>query len=171
MKYDQLKLLALLVGLVLFVNYRNYLMPDRERLGREIALLQAKIEREKKLNASRIPPERLRLPWMERFYDGKRLNYSQAMGDLQKAVQSAAGTCKVVRLTWAQVPAKAERYDRLRMNFALRCPPGEIFAFADRLRARGKLVRLEDLRVVPTRKRHALQIQGQIIAYRIHDVR
>ncbi len=171
MKYSQLKLLALLIGLVLFVNYRNYLMPDRERLGREIALLQAKIEREKKLNASHIPPERLRLPWLDFFYDGTRFNYSQAMGDLQKTIQSVAGSCKIERLTWAQVPAKAERYDRLRMNFYLRCTPAEFFAFTDRLRMRGRLIRYDGLRIVPTRKRRDLQIAGRIIAYRIHDVR
>jgi Tfp pilus assembly protein PilO len=169
MRVDQKKLLALLIGLVLFVNYQNYWAPNREKLSREIGLLKAKIEREEKLNATKIDPKKLELPWKRLFFDGKKLNYSQAMGALQKMLQSSAGSCEVVRLTWAQVPAKAERYDRLQMSLALRCPPRELFAFVNRLRTKGKLIRLQDLRLMPTRDRKRLQLNARIIAYRMHD--
>jgi hypothetical protein len=173
---NQVKLLVLLVGIVLFINYRNYLMPDRDRLAGEAELLKAKIERERTLNSSSVgaTDRQLKVPWQELFYDGKKLNYSQAMGQLQKRIQAAAkGVCKVVSLTWAQVPGKAAEYDRLKMNLALECSPPDFFTFVNRLRGggKGKLILLRNLRIAPLAREKSLRVNTQIIAFRIHDAR
>ena len=98
------KVLLLLVSFVVFVNYLNYFMPDREKLFKRRELLEYKIKKEKHLGGAKPTADKLQLPTKELFYDGKRFNYSQAMGDFQERITKAAkDLCTIKRLKWAQV--------------------------------------------------------------------
>ena len=167
---DQKKLLIIMITFVIIINYNNYWSPDRKKLWREIELIQSKIEREKILNNEKNSSLKFDVQWNRFFFDGKSLNYSQAMGSLQKEVQSAANKCELVALTWAQVPSNEQDYDRLRMNMVLRCPPNEFFPFFNRIRKSGKLVLFKNFRVTPSRDNKKLHINAQIIAFRSHYV-
>ena len=164
------KLLLLLFSLVLFVNYHNYIMPNRDKLHQKIVLLTDKIAKERRLEQAKPTKEELKLPSQTLFYNGKTLNYSQAMGALQEEVKKAVeGQCETKHLKWAQVPVSKAWYDRLTMDVVLECTPTNLFRVINRLRETGKLYKIENLTLYKMRKKPLLQLQMQFIGYRIHD--
>lgn len=163
-------LLLLLATLVVLVNYSNYLLPDRDKLHRTKTLLEANIAKERRLNRKRIDPKRLRNPYADAFFDGKRHSYSQAMGALQNMVgESAKGLCEVKRIRWAQVPASGQWYDRLKLQLSLECHPDNVFAFVDALHRSGKLLYTEHFRVTRVKGKNALSLVMDLVAFRSRD--
>ena len=164
------KLLILLLALVLFVNYVNYIMPDRDKLHNKIELLAHKIAKEKKLGSAKVDPKQLVLPYNTLFYDGKRWNYSQAMGDFQEHIsKSAEDGCVVKRLKWAQVPLSTKWYNVLKIDTALECKPKAMFRFVNNLRSSAKLYNMKNFTIYKMRNKPMLQLHLHLISYRTHD--
>ena len=164
------KVLILLVALVMFVNYINYILPDRSKQFAKITLLEKKIKKEMLLNEQKIDPDALRIEKDELFFNGKKLNYSQAMGKMQEFInESAKDLCSVKRLKWAQVPISEKWYDILRIDLALRCSAKDLFVFVNRLRSSQKLFTVENFRIMKSRRNESLQIALQLSAYRKKD--
>jgi hypothetical protein len=165
------KILVLLVAMLLFVNYINYWMPDRDKLHKDILLLERKIKKEQELNQKKLDIKSLKLAYDDYFFDAKKYNYSQAMGKFQEMINtSAKDRCKVTHLKWAQVPSSESWYERLKMNLSLECTPKDIFVFINTLRENKKLFYIENFHIVKSRKEN-LQIRLQLVAYRKHDAK
>ena len=164
------KILVLLVSLVVLINYINYFLPDRKKLHNEIVLLQKKIQKEQKLNTKNIKLESLKIKEKELFFS-KNLSYSQAMGKMQKMIKKSAKNsgCKVLHLKWAQIPASSSWYERLKMNLSLECKPKASFVFINDLRGNHKLFYIETFKIFKKRKKDFLQINMQIVGYRIKN--
>lgn len=164
------KVLLLLVVFVVFVNYLNYFMPDREKLHQRTELLRYKIEKEKHLDTQKPNDAKLQLPIKELFYDGKRLNYSQAMGDFQERITKAAkGMCRIIRTKWAQVPSSTKWYDTLKIDTVVECTPKNMFLFINKLREDSKIYNIKNIMVVKSRREPKLQLHMQLVTYRMHD--
>ena len=170
---DKKKLLLLLGALVVLVNYINYFKPDSKRLYRQLHLLEAKINIEKELSKLQIEPRELKLPQMELFFD-KNISYSQAMGRLQKIIQSSArGICDMGRVSWAQLPLSNQYYDYLKISFTIKCEAKNIFKFANRLKSHKKIILFENFRVTRGTRRdkqkRQIVLSAQTVAFRIKD--
>jgi len=166
------KLLILLVAFVVLVNYINYFLPDRDKLHKQELLLEKKIAKEKLLNTKKIDPKELEFPYEGYFYDGKKLNYSQAMGKLQELLnKSAKGLCDVKHLRWAQVPASKEKYQPLKIHLSLGCTPKNGFKFMNKLKDEKKLLKIENIRISKPRREAKVNMVMQIVAYRSVDVK
>ncbi len=164
------KVLLLLIGLVVLINYSNYILPDRDKLHKTNLLLEKKIAKEMLLNSKKIDPKELAFPYEEYFFDGGKLNYSQAMGKFQELLNgSAKGVCEVSYIRWAQVPASQKKYQPLKINLSLKCTPKNSFVFVNNLRKKKKLVYIENLRIGKERKKERLVITMQSVAYRKTD--
>jgi hypothetical protein len=163
------KVLFLLLSLVVFVNYINYLMPDRDKLHKQIELLSYKIDKENKLNQKKLDTKQLQLPLDTLFYDGKKFNYSQAMGDFQESISNAAkDVCILKYIKWAQVPLSTNWYDHLKINTSLECTPKDMFLFINKLRKNEKLYNIKNFTIYRMPSKPMLQINMQLIAYRMH---
>ncbi len=163
------KLLILLFSFVLFVNYINYMMPDRDKLHKKIELLSHKIDKEKRLGSQKPDMKQLQLPFETLFYDGKKFNYSQAMGDFQERITNAAkDNCTVKRLKWAQVPLSTKWYDVLKIDTALECTPKNMFLFINKLRKNGNIYNIRNFTIYKMRNKPMLQLHMQLISYRVH---
>ena len=164
------KILFLLLSLVLFTNYINYLLPNRDKYDQEIKLLEQKIVREEKLNDQHIDPKELTLPYKHYFFDATKYNYSQAMGKFQEIItNSVQKNCKVSYLKWAPVPSSTTWYDRLTMNLSLECIPKDMFAFINRLRKNRELFYVQYLKISPNKRIQKLRVTMQLVAYRNHN--
>ena len=163
------KLLLLLLSSVVFVNYLNYMMPDDDKLHKKIELLSYKIDKEKRLGSVKPDIKQLQLPFKSLFYDAKKFNYSQAMGDFQEQITKVAkDTCTIKRLKWAQVPLSTKWYDVLKIDTALECTPQKMFLFINRLRSKGKLQNIKNFTIYKMRNKPMLQLHMQLISYRMH---
>lgn len=163
------KLLLLLISFVVYVNYTNYFLPNRSKLHMQIEVLNHMIARERKLNSEKLNTKKLQLPYDKLFYDGKKLNYSQAMGDFQEKISDAAkNSCTVKRIKWAQVPLSTKWYDVLKMNLTLGCTPKNMFIFIDKLRKNDKIYNIHDLTVYKVPNKAELLLNMHLISYRIH---
>ena len=161
------KILVLLVSLVVFINYINYMVPDRAKLYQKITLLHQKIKKDEKLNNEKIDIKTLKLDYDKLFFDTTS-SYSQAMGKFQEMItKSAKGSCKVSRLKWAQVPISSKWYDILRIDLSLECSPKSTFKFINNLRSNDKIFYLETLKVYNVKGK--LRVNLQLITYRKHD--
>lgn len=164
------KLLLLLFSFVVFVNYINYFMPQRDQLHEQIELLTYKIDKEKKLNNTKLNIKQLKLPFKTLFYNGKKFDYSQAMGDFQQSITNAAkNVCTIQRIKWAQIPLSTNWYDILKINTDLDCTPKNMFLFIDKLRKNGKIYNIENFKIYKMQYSPMLQVRMQLIAYREHN--
>lgn len=163
------KLLLLLLSSVVFVNYLNYMMPNRDKLHKKIELLSYKIEKEKRLGSVKPDIKQLQLPFKTLFYDGKKFNYSQAMGDFQEHITKAAkANCNIKHLKWSQVPLSTKWYDVLKIDTALECTPRNVFLFINKLRKSAKIYNIKNFTIYKMRKKPMLQLHMQLISYRMH---
>ena len=145
-------------------------MPDRDKMHKRIELLTNKIKKEQQLNAQKQDPKQLQLPFTTLFYDGKKVNYSQAMGHFQESITNAAKErCAIKRLKWAQVPLSTQWYDVLKMDTSLECKPKNMFLFINALRHNQKLYNIKNLRIYNNSKKKMLQIHMQLISYRVEN--
>lgn len=164
---DLKKILVLLTALIIYVNYENYFKVDTQKLYREIANLKVNIEREKDLQKTKNTKESLLIDYDKITFDGKKYNYSQAMGAMQNQINSAAkDICNIKRIKWAQVATSKGWYDKLRMNIALSCKPKELFMFTNRLKSNKVLYSVENFRVSKDRRKEILNIAIQLVAFR-----
>lgn len=145
------------------------MMPDRDKLHKKIELLSYKIEKENHLGSAKPDMKELELPLATLFYDGKKFNYSQAMGDFQESITRAAkANCTIKRLKWAQVPLSAKWYDVLKIDTALECTPKNVFLFINKLRKNSKIYNIKNFTIYRMRNKPMLQLHMQLISYRIH---
>lgn len=164
------KVLFLLLSFVIFINYINYILPNRDKQQREIELLERKIAKEHKLNHQKIDPKKLLLPYDEYFFDGKKYNYSQAMGKFQEIItKSAKGNCKVAHVKWAPTPSTKSWYDTLKIDTLLECYPKDVFVFINKLRDNSKLFYPQNLTAYPLKKIQKVRVNMQLVAYRKHN--
>lgn len=163
------RVLLFLVALVVLVNYNNYFLPDRDRLFRKIEMLQNRIAREKRLSAVKVDPKMLKDPFKSYFFDGKRYNYSQAMGKFQEMIDgSAKGLCTVKNIQWAQEPQSSTWYDRLKLHAQLECHPDHLFSFVDKMHRYRKLVYLESIHLGRKGRTDKLMVTLDLVAFRMH---
>ena len=163
------KLLLLLLSVVIFVNYVNYMVPDRDKLHKKIELLSYKIDKEKRLDSIKTDTKKLQLPLATLFYDGKKFNYSQAMGDFQESITKAAkANCSIKRLKWAQVPLSTKWYDVLKIDTSLECTPKNMFLFMNKLRKNRKIYNIKNFTIYKMRNKPMLQLHMQLMSYRMH---
>jgi len=161
------KVLVSLIVLVFFVNYINYMMPNRDKLDRKINLLESKIEREKQLNMEKLNPKDLEFSYEKFFFNAQKYNYSQAMGKFQEIInKSTKSICNVHKLQWAQVPTNEKNYDILKINITLECTPKNIFAFVNKLRKNDILFYMENVKIYKIGKKPVLNISMQIESFR-----
>jgi len=164
------KFLLLLFSFVIYINYTNYLLPDRDKLQKKTELLKHKIAKENKLNSKKLDTKELQLPYSKLFYSGKKFNYSQAMGDFQESISSAAkSNCTIKRLKWAQVPLNAGLYDVLKIDSAFECKPKDMFVFINTLRKNSKIYNIHNFSIYKIRNKAELLLHMQLISYRVHD--
>jgi len=165
------KILLLLIMLVVFINYNNYILPNRDKQYSHLIYLNQKIEKEKKLNIQKIDPKKLQLPYDSMFFDGKKLNYSQAMGKLQNLInKNAKGLCKIIHLKWAQAPLSKDIYIPLRINASFECHPKMFYKFLNKLRTKPYLIITKNTKIFKLKRKNTLNINVQFIAYRKNDV-
>jgi len=164
------KFLFLLLTLVVFINYMNYILPDRDKYINKIQLLERKIAKEQKLNKQHIDVNKLTLPYKSFFFDSKKYNYSQSMGKFQEIItKSVEKHCKIKSIKWAPVPSTLDLYDRLKINLSLECKVKEMYKFINTLRKNNKLFYVQNLKIFPPRKIKKIKINMQLIAYRNHN--
>jgi len=164
------KLLLLLFSFVVYINYTNYFLPNRDRLHNKIEMLEHKIAKENKLNSEKLDPKKLQLPYDRLFYDGKKFNYSQAMGDFQESITKAAkGNCNIKRLKWAQVPLSRKWYDVLKIDSTFECKPKDMFVFINKLRKNSKIYNIDNFSIYKMRNKAELLLHMQLISYRVHN--
>jgi hypothetical protein len=143
-------------------------MPQRDKLHKQTELLTHKIDKEKRLNKQKLDAKQLQLPFDALFYDGKKFNYSQAMGDFQESITNAAKErCTLKRLKWAQVPLNTKWYDVLKIDTSLECTPKKMFLFINKLRKNSKIYNIENF-VIYRMRNKPIQVHMQLISYRIH---
>lgn len=164
------KFLLLLLSFVIFVNYLNYMMPNRDKLHKKIELLSYKMDKEKRLGSTKPDMKTLQLPFERLFYDANKFNYSQAMGDFQEHITKAAKeSCTIKYLKWAQVPLSTKWYDVLKIDTALECTPNKMFLFVNTLRKDAKLYNIKNFTIYKMRNKPMLQLHMQLTSYRIHN--
>ena len=164
------KLLLLLFSVVIFVNYINYMMPDRAKLHKKVELLSYKIDKENRLGSAKPDIKQLQLPFKRLFYDAKKFNYSQAMGDFQEQITKAAkDNCTIKHLKWAQIPLNKKWYDVLKIDTTLECTPKNVFLFINKLRKNNKVYNIHNFSIYKTASKTELMLRMQLISYRIHD--
>lgn len=164
---DSKKILLLLIAFIVYTNYENYYKEDVSKLHRQIANLKTNIEREVEVQKENHTKESLLIDYSEVTFDGKKHNYSQAMGEMQNQINEAAkDVCTINTLKWAQVPSTEEWYDKLRMNLSLSCKPKDLFIFADRLKEKPTIFTVENFRVTKDKRKTLLNINLQLVAFR-----
>lgn len=167
---NNFKLLLLLLSFVIFINYINYFMPNRDKLHNKIELLSYKIKKENKLNNQKTDIKKLKLTVKNKFYNGKKYNYSQSMGKSQEIItKSAKNNCMIKHLKWAQVPLSTKWYDVLKIDTTLECTPKKMFIFINKLRNSGKICNIKNFTIYKMRNKPKLQLRMQLISYRIHN--
>ncbi len=145
------------------------MMPNRDKLHSKIELLTYKIEKENRLNTQKPDIKKLKLPFKTLFYDGKKFNYSQAMGNFQELITKAAkDNCTITHLQWAQVPLSTKWYDVLKINTTLRCSPKKMFLFINKLRKNNKIYNIKNFTIYKLQNKPMLQLYMQLVSYRIH---
>lgn len=164
------KILVLLVALMLYVNYQNYMKGDVVKLHREIATLQTNIEREKNIAEGNYTKEALKLSYDELLFDGKLFNYSTAMGKMQEIIHEAAKeNCDIKYIKWAQASLTKTWYDKLRMDLSLDCEPQKFFVFVDELQKHKILYIAENSTILRYNNQSKLNIRMQFITFRKKD--
>ena len=145
------------------------MMPNRNKLHKKTQLLSYKIDKEKRLGSTKPDAKQLQLPFKTLFYDGKKFNYSQAMGDFQELITNAAkDNCTVKRLKWAQVPLTTKWYDVLKIDTALECKPRKMFVFINKLRKNSKIYNIKNFSIYRMQNKPMLLLHMQLISYRMH---
>ncbi len=161
------KILILLVILIIYTNYENYVKVDVQKLYREVSSLKTNIDREVKISKENFTKESLALDLKKVTFDAKEYSYSQAMGEMQNQINEALKeSCSVKHIKWAQVPNTKEWYDKLRMNISLQCKPKELFIATNRLKSNKILYSVENFRASKDRRKEILNINFQLVAFR-----
>jgi len=154
---------------IVYINYENYMKKDSSKFYREIATLKANIKREKQIQDDNQTKEYLRVNYNRIAFDGKKYSYSKAMGEMQNQINKAAkDTCDVTRIKWAQVANTKKWYDKLRMNVLISCSVKSLFLFTNRLKKSGMIYVTENMRVTRDTKKSLLNINMQLVAFRVH---
>lgn len=166
---DSKKILLLLIVLIFYVNYENYMKKDTSKLHREIATLKANIKREQKIQDDNLTKKSLQVEYEKIAFNGKKYTYSKAMGRMQNQINKAAkGSCTVKRIKWAQVANTKGWYDKLRMNLSLSCSVKNLFIFTNKLKKLNEIYVIENTRITRDTKRSLLNINMQLAAFRTH---
>jgi hypothetical protein len=165
------KALAIMITLIIYVNYTNYFAPDRDKLHRKIVVLENKIKNEKKLNQKKIDKKQLVIDKKDLMFDGKFYSYSKAMGKFQEIItESAKDLCTVKYIKWAQSPVSKNWYEKMKMSVSLVCTPRDFFKFTNKLKTHKKLFYLESTVLVKksSKKKKAknLYINLNIVTFR-----
>jgi len=167
--FNMTKVIVLLIALIIYTNYENYIKKDTSKLHREILSLQTNIAREADIEKHHYTKDSLLLDYSKLTFDGKKLSYSQAMGKMQNQLASSAkGICDVKRIKWAQVPSQDGWYDKLRMNVSLSCSPNNLIKFTNSLKKKPTIYNVENFRVTRDRLKPLLDINVQLVAFRRH---
>ena len=167
---DMKKILVLLTTLIIYTNYENYGKVDISKLHREEANLEKNIKREIQIQKAKHTKESLLIKQEQIAFNAKKYSYSKAMGEMQNQInESAKDNCTVKRIKWAQVPTTKEWYSKLRMNLSLSCKPKELFIFTNNLKNKATLYNIENLRISKDRRKTLLNINMQLVAFRIND--
>ena len=164
------KLLLLLVALMIYINYQNYIKEDTTKLYHQALMLQDKITTQQTLFATQADStQNLGVTLQKYFYDGAKQSYSQAMGAMQEHItQSAKDICQEPNINWAQAPQESAKFEKLRINFALRCDATMLSKFIANLKAKEKIYTIENLKISKDRRKNHLVVSMQIIGYRIN---
>ncbi len=166
---DIKKLLTLLIGLVLYINYQNYLKPNTKKLRTQNQTLKTNTAREIEIQNKSHTKKSLALTYGKILFDGKKYSYSKAMGEMQNHIYAAAkGGCEVRSVKWAQVPNTKLWYDKLRMNTRLNCTPKQLLSFTNRLKNKKVIYLAENFTAQRYRKKPYLDVRLQLIGFRKH---
>ncbi|MCD6258012.1 MAG: hypothetical protein J7J31_00255 [Helicobacteraceae bacterium] len=164
------KLLVLLVALMIYINYQNYMSQDTTKLYHQVLMLEDKIETQKTLSSTQTDSAQdLGAKLHSYFYDGAKQSYSQAMGAMQEQItQSAKDICEEPSINWAQSPQESAEFEKLRINFALRCDASMFNKFIANLKAKDKIYMIENLKISKDERKNHLLVSMQILGYRIN---
>jgi len=163
------KLLLLLTALVIYINYQNYISKDTSKLYQQVLMLQDKITTQQALFAAQTDPKNLGVTLQKYFFDGATQSYSQAMGAMQEQItQSAKDICQEPNINWAQAPQESAKFEKLRINVALRCDATMFNKFITNLKAKEKIYTIENLKISKDGRKNHLVISMQIVGYRIN---
>lgn len=166
---DTKKILILLIALTIYINYENYIKEDTDKLYRQINSLENKIKKEEDLitNRSKYADITKGIKLEDEFFEGKKLTYSKAMGELQNSINDSAKTfCKVKKIKWAQISRSENWYEYLRMDVSIECKADEFMKFVNELRERKKLIKINALKIQKDKKEDILNITFQITGFR-----
>jgi len=165
------KMIVLLFSLILYVNYVMHFKKDIPKLERSIVnnlnrtLKEERLFKEKDqykdINSSK--------DYSYLFYDGNKLPYSSAMGELQQFIQSSAkeAHCKLLNTQWQDMPSRNDKkYDVLSLKLFFNCEPKEFIIFANLVRKKSKLLVFTQLRLLKNRRKNFLTISTTLYAYR-----
>jgi len=168
--FNMTKVLVLLIALIVYINYQNYIKEDSQKLHREILSLQTNIAREIDIEKQHYTEQNLSLDYSQLMFDGKKYSYSQAMGAMQNELTaSAKGLCSVKQMKWAQVPSHDGWYDKLRMNVSISCTPNNFMKFSNAMKKNSILFKIETFRATRDRNEPSLNLNIQVVAFRRHQ--
>lgn len=164
------KLLVLLVALMIYINYQNYISQDTTKLYHQALMLHDKIETQKTLSTTQVDGAQvLNTKLHNYFYDSTKQSYSQAMGAMQEHItRSAKDICEEPSINWAQSPQGNAKFEKLRINFALRCDASMFNNFIAKLKAHNKIYTIENLAISKDERKNRLIVSMQIVGYRIN---
>lgn len=164
------KVLVLLVAVVIYLNYQNYIKPDLVKLNSKIENLETNIARELEVKKKDYKKELLEVDYDKLFFNAKNHSYSKAMGEMQNYINNAAkGNCDVTSLKWAQVPSTTKWYDKLRINGRFNCKPDDLIAMTNKLKEKGLVFNMENFMAVKDRRKPYLIVSIQFVGYRIKN--
>ena len=167
--FNMTKVLVLLIALIIYTNYENYIKQDTAKLHRKILNLETNIAREIDIAKQHHTKESLLLDYSKLTFDGKKYSYSQAMGEMQNQLASSAkDLCDVKQMKWAQVPSRDVWYDKLRMNVSLSCSPNNLIKLTNSLKNKPTIYNVENFRVTQDTRKSLLNITIQLVAFRRH---
>jgi hypothetical protein len=161
--------------LVLLVNYVNYFQKDSSTTIKKIHFTKARILKEHKLfeyyaKEQRVSDVNSSYQYKKLMYDGKLLNYSQAMGAFQKRISKALkNTCTSKNIQWSHTSKTDRWYERLAINAKFECRPSHFMTFIKTLRDDNQIVNIETFKAYRDRRRAIVIFNLTLVAYRLKE--
>jgi len=173
---DKTKLLVLLILAVMFVNYTNYIQVDREKLVKNIQMIESRIAREQKTGEIyRASPEDFLSNEnnLSALFFPKETEKSLSMADIGQQLKTAAKkhSIHVLKLTWGEPYANEDDwYAVLPFSMQLRAYPSDFRLFYNDLKSSGRLVSVSTLKATRDNKRKIVEYNLNIAGFKLRNM-
>lgn len=164
---NQKKIIILLLAITIYINYKNYIEEDTQKIKNKIMYIKKRIMKEKQLSNTKQKKVILH-DYQDLMYNGNNISYSEAMGKFQQIIEKTAKpACKILSIKWTDKQNIEENwYQSLNINLSLQCTPKAFIEFNNNLKKSKYLITLKQLHIIRERKEDAIRILVQVVSYR-----